>query len=320
MALDPNIPLNLNPKPHEDLNNDQGFVAKPYARKKVIRTPDGALKTIYVDVRTGREVGNPQGYNVIESDNVLTPQPSSSSTQDQNQGQQEKTVAKEIINQHGPGQVAREVTQDSKSKMTDQYGYTNKPGWMGFTGYIPGPVGLMGKALNLGVNTANTQAVNEQREALGFSPNPLGKNLVSGLIDQKGYIGEASTTRIDGTKSIAPVSFEAEDKYNRTAYTPEEARRHTLLAGTVEATPEEKTQAVQDFKQSYPEQSGFMTKLADSAKGLFSSLFGGTNKSSSSSGKPAGGGFGGSSTGGTTSGPTNAGGKPDTSGYSPGLF
>lgn len=50
-------------KPH--LNNDHGFVRRPYAIQKVVTGPDGTLQTIFVDARTGAPVKNPRGYQIV---------------------------------------------------------------------------------------------------------------------------------------------------------------------------------------------------------------------------------------------------------------
>lgn len=263
---------------NENLNNDHGFVRKPYARRKIIMDANGKQRVVYVDMKTGREV-NPQGYQVIETDNTVdttqvTPTSNPTVTADPNNPQtKDKSVASQFVDHTTEANTAGGPTN---SAIGGNYGYYNKPGWMGFTGMIPGPLGLAGKLGNAAINASNTQAVNEQRAALGMEPNSVAKNIGSTVFDQKGYIGDVSQKTPDGTTNTTPVGFEATDKYNRTTYTPEEARRHELLAGAKPATEDEKQQAIGSFQGQFPEQGGFFSKLQESAKGLFGSIFGST--------------------------------------------
>lgn len=258
------------------LNQDQGFVSKPYARKKVIRKADGTTQVVYEDVRTGKVV-NPQGYTVIQSDNnistVTAPTQGQTLAKPSNQDNQDKTATEEILASHGKDSVSADTTSQAGAS------YYNKPGWMGFTSMLPGPIGAVAKLGNLGVNASNTSAVNDQREALGFAPNSTAKNIGSSLFDQNGYIGDLSTTKTDGTVSTAPVSFEATDKNQRTAYTPDEARMHEQLAGSKPATDPEVQGAIGTFNNKFPEQkpSGFLSGLTTAAKGLFGGIFGSSN-------------------------------------------
>jgi len=257
-----------------DLNMDQGFVRKPYARKKVIRRPDGTLQVVFEDVRTGKQV-NPQGYTVLQSDNntaQTNPQPiqgqSLANPNLQQAQKQDPTAAQEIIKH--TGELAQPDTESPAGS-----NYFNKPGWMGWTSMIPGPLGFVGKMANLGANVNNLQAINEQRATLGFAENPASKQIGQALFDQNGYIGDVTTTRADGTKETAPVSFEATDKNQRTAYTPEEARLHEQLSNTAPATQAEQQAAIGSFNNQFPEQNkSFFGGLVQSAKGLFGNIFG----------------------------------------------
>lgn len=301
--LDPTMAID------EDLNNDQGFVRKPYARRKLIRNPDGTTRVAYVDIRTGKEV-NPKGYQVIEADNTVDTTQTGTQTQTgQNVNTptgvnpQDPSVAESMIKH--TNESASDPNSTVSGNTMSQYGYTNKPAAMGFAGMLPGPLGLAGKLANVGVNVANTQAVNEQRAALGMDPNSTAKNIGSGLFDQKGYIGDVSQKAPDGTTNTTPVGFEATDKYNRTTYTPEEARRHEILAGAAPATEEEKQNAIGSFQGQFPEQGSFFSKLQETGKNFMNNIFGGPTQNGSTNA--------GSTNGGYPDAPTNTGGNVDNS-------
>lgn len=264
-------------KKKPDLNSDQGFVKKPFAIRKLVQDANGNLQVVYVDARTGNPVNNPKGYTVIEADNtvdttrakttgnVATPEDKPATTTEMVQG---------TFHGRSDSPALSAVTDDKKSMFGDQYGYTNKPGWMGFTSMLPGPLGTLGKFANIAINAENTQAVNDQREALGFSENSTAKNIASAVSDQKGYIGEATVTSATGTKTTAPVGFEASDKYDRTTYTPEEARRRQVINDNLEeATEAEKQQAIRDFQEQNPSNSVFGS-IANAAKDFFGNIFG----------------------------------------------
>lgn len=267
----------INESEKSRMNQDQGFVKKPFALKKLVRAPDGTLRVVYVDARTGKEV-NPEGYTVIQSDNTIdttqvktTPNVAAKTTETKT----DESLAKEInTDWKHTGENDKPNLNDS-STSRNAYGYYNKPGWMGFASFVPGPIGLVGKLGNLGINASNTEAVNNQREALGFTPNSTAKNILSTVFDQQGYIGELSVPNSTGIPSVAPVSFEATDSNQRTAYTPEEARLREQLANAQEATKAQQQAAIETFNQQFPEQQSFMSRLASSTKGLFSNLFGG---------------------------------------------
>lgn len=307
----------MDTKPY--LNNDMGFVKKPYAIQKVITNPDGTTQQVFVDAKTGKPIGNPQGYQIVQ-------QPMASPDTRQ------KPTNTDIVtgrNDNANTSVSKAV-EASKSDGSD-LGYTNKPGAMAFAGFLPGPLGLGGMAANLGVNAANQKAVSDQRSVLGFSTEP-GKRALGTVIDTNGYIGEAKVTAPNGQTSVAPVSFEA-DVNNRTSYTPEEARKREIAGLLTQATPQEQKAAIGTFNNEFPEQQSFSSKIAAATKGLMGNIFG-------SPATPMGAGTGLGFNNGSASGsygnsfptapsaPTNtttgydAGRGPsvDTSGMSPGLY
>lgn len=326
---------NTNP----ELNQDLGFVKKKYASKKIIRGPDGQPKIVFVDSTTGQVIDNPKGYTVLEQSNVIDPvqqqkrnQNQVSVSKGQNLNQETETkVLNEVrdipdSSRENPNIAAAKQTGEKPVSTGNQYGYTNKPTGMGFLGFLPQPLGLAATGLNLGVNAQNTQAVNNQREVLGFAENPTSKNIGSTVFDKHGYIGDQATIDQTGVSRTTPVSFEAEDSVGRTTLTPDEARmREELNPNKFEGASQASIDnARTKFAQENP---SWTTSLANSAKGLFSNMFG-SNRPASMAGTT---GVGQGNVNAFPSKPTaptkttagidsGRGPSVDTSGYSPGLW
>lgn len=260
----------------EDLNNDHGFLqAKPFAKKKIIKGANGQNQVIYVDARTGKQV-NPKGYTVIESDNTVDTTNIQPTQTQSNVEQPQTTTNTDIVLNDGNGHRP----DDSKGNVSDaakDSGYINKPGWAGFAGMVPGPIGLVGKLGNVGINAHNNDLVNNERDALGLSKQGFVSNVKNTLTDGQGLIGNIKTTRPNGTDEVTPVSFEGTDPNGRTALTPNEARmRQQLNPETfTEATQQETKRSIGQFNSDFPEQRSVMAKMADAASGFFSNIFGG---------------------------------------------
>lgn len=319
-----------------EFNTDQGFVQKKYATKKIIKGPDGKPQVIYVDSKTQQPIKNPKGYTIIESSNVIDPslnQQRSAVTTTKGQTVQdpskdETSLTNEI---RGVSEHRGENPNITAAKQTgnQNQGYINKPMGTSLLGFLPQPFGLAATAANLGVNASNTKAVNDQREVLGFADNPTMKDLGSTVFDQHGYIGDQATIDKTGVQRTTPVSFEAEDSVGRTTLTPNEARMREQLNPEQfsEATVAAKQNAQTKFQQENP---GWMSSLANSAKSMFSGIFGNTptetaaglNKSGVGSGNPSAFPSKPSTPTNTVAGYDNTKGPTgvDTSGYSPGLW
>lgn len=266
-----------------DLNNDFGFTSKKYATKKIVKGPDGRPQVVFVDPKTGKTINNPKGYTVIESSNVIDPAlnaQSSPVTTSKGQTLQstdpnETSMTDEV---RGIQRVRGEnpnITAAKSSQSQDQnMGYVSKPAGMGLLGFLPGPLGLAATLGNVGINASNTDKVNDQREALGFTENSLGKNVLGAVSDQKGYIGDQSTIDQSGANRTTPVSFESEDPVGRTTLTPNEARMREQLNPDQysEASKASIDNAREKFQQEHP---NWMSSLSNSAKNLFSGMFGG---------------------------------------------
>jgi len=253
------------------LSNDHGFVNKPYATRKLRRGPDGTQQVYFVDVRTGKEITNPSGYNLIEDTNTLQDLPKVETTKNISQETKPQEVRQSSRSDHMP-----DGQPDYKSQTNPQY--YNKPAALGFTNYLPGAFGMLGKLANTAVNANNFGATSAARESLGFSKPTVGNTVKSLARDQHGYVGDISLPNATGGQDSVPVGFEASDKTGRTTMTPQEAlarqgaisRASGVTPG--ESTPEQVKTAREDYKEKYGGHTGFLTKLASAAKELFSGV------------------------------------------------
>jgi hypothetical protein len=318
-----------------ELNADQGFVKKKYASKKIIRGPDGTPQIVFVDTSTGQVLKNSKGYTVIEQSNVVDPSQQQRSQVSVSKGQTVEDPKNQMTNEvrgipetHDNANVAAAKETGEKTVASNSYGYTNKPMGMGFLGFLPQPLGLAATATNVGINAANTEAVNDQREALGFSENPMSKQIGSSLFDKQGYIGDQTTIDQTGVTRTTPVGFEATDPVGRTTLTPEEARKREAL--NPEGYNEASQAAIENAREKFAaENPGWGQSLANAAGNLFGGLFGSpSNTAASMAGKPGAGSGNSSSFPDRPSPPANTsagldtsrGPQTDTSGYSPGLW
>lgn len=284
------------------------FAQKPVAVRRLVKGPDGVTRVMFVDPKTGAQIKNPAGYQIVDARNQSDfgrqinqggnqqgQQPEVQTPQGADQGVKPDTpqsLSQRLVSGDFRGErpaIAAAAQSGTPQTMTSkaQFGenYINKPGWAGFAGMLPGPLGLVGTAANMGVNANNTAAVNNQRETLGFANKSALSNVGSTLMDKQGYIGDQYDSR---SQNVTPVGFEANDKFGRTTFTPEEARMRNEIApkDTVrEATAAETSNAVSAYQDQYGTK-GFLSALSTAAKGIFSGLFGSTP---SSSNQPSGG-------------------------------
>jgi len=306
-----------------DLNQDLGFVKKKFALKKLVRDINGKTKIVFVDADTNKQINDPKGYTVIESDNVPQDVQKTETGADITKETNKASVTDQVLDVNRGND--RNTNIQAALKTSDS-SYINKPAALGFAGFLPGPLGLIGTAANVGINANNTVQVNKQKEALGFM-KPTGlQNLGGVLMDKKGYIGDQAVTDGVGKTRSTPVSFEATDPVGRGTLTPNEARMRNELDPTArEATVAEKQNAQNAYKQAHPQ--GFLSNLQTAAKSLFSSLFGVQNQQQTAKGQ-----FDGVDKNSFPDAPTapknttvttGPGGNPtgvDTSGFKPGLW
>ncbi len=259
-----------------------GFVNKPKAIRKLIPGPDGNLVVVYVDPKTGQQVENPDGYHII--------QPDAGKYWDKENGNKSKQDEKPSLTDTAMGarrgdnamlEAASRTGEpmnrsSSLTPSNPEFGntYVNKPGIMGFAGFMPGILGTLGMAANVGTNANNTAAVNKARESVGFAPKSALSNIGSTLFDKHGYVSDAAYQDGQGNTNVTPVSFEAEDSVGRTTMTPNEARmRNELNPSFQEASAAQVKNAQESYENEFGTK-GFLSSVGTAAKGLFSNIFG----------------------------------------------
>lgn len=267
--------------------------AKRVAVREMVTGEDGTIKVIYVDPNTGQQIDNPTGYNIIEARNVSDTRFSHHDPKTREDNTPKPTVTQQVMDptgHSGNSNISAALTPSrNEEQRRAEFGkdYYNKPGLMGLAGFLPGIMGTIGTAANLGINANNNAAVNNQRENLGFAPKSALQNVGGIISDKHGYIGDQSYNG-EGNERVTPVSFEAEDKYGRTTLTPDEARMREQLNPSAydEATQAESENAVKSYEQQYGTK-GWLSGLTNTMKSYFSETP--DNDSSKSSGL---GGFG----------------------------
>lgn len=243
-------PTKVGEKVKEDKKPTKGF-----AVPLLVRGPDGLNRTIYVDPATGNEVDpkdrqvNDQFSQSLDAIGLKPTKEETPKAKAAAAGEEEKVRKYEIDDQRNNQNATFGKNDGTSDSMNDNYGYMDKPGWMGLTSFAPGPLGMMGKAANMAINASNTAATNKARQAIGLEK----KSVVGGAFrDKKGYIGDITYDATDGKQGVtSPVSFEASVD-GRTALTANEARMRSMLNGAKEATSEEKKQNEAAFKKENP--------------------------------------------------------------------
>lgn len=251
-----------------------------YTVSKTIIGEDGRVQTVLVDPTTGSQLSQPSGYDMIAAGNYWNPNPP----------EPEQSTAEEIIKpQEDPRMGSgRDTTQSSKAgefnrSVTDNYGYIDKPGWLSATGFLPGPAGMVGKMVNMGVNANNVKAVNDARDTIDL-PSLGFMDTVKGVMrDRKGQVAPVTINNQD-----YEVGLEALSPAGQTNLTPNEARQRAAWAGGLTETPKE--QAIQNRKEFAKsdlgkQNQGFIQKtyneVKEVAKNFVDSIFGGSDKSNS---------------------------------------
>lgn len=264
--------------------------------QQTVRNPDGTLAQVSFDTVTGQPVTGAapavQTNDAFTSDLKELGLAPTAPTAAQAPTTAQKVVSKPKENvgggsrgeKGGTGYTTSAGPNDSKSfgsnaktgqpsgrSAANNYGYTNKPAALGLAGMIPGPIGLAGKALNVGINASNVAATNKAREALGLGKKGFGENLGASLRDQKGHVADVKI----GAKQYS-VGLEAQDKYGRTTLTPEEGRKRaaSLKSSIVEATPKESKARRASFAKENPGATGFFGRVKEGVGSIFSGIFG----------------------------------------------
>lgn len=233
----------------------------------------GQSKTEYIDTATGlpaapQASGANQGNLSLEQ---LGIDPLKEPEKPQNTSQEILQDALPQVGEKEPGGFA----SPNKAGLRDQsnnYGYYDKPGWMGFTSMAPGMLGLAGKAVNAATNLNNVESVKAAQRTMAvpeIGPMGTAKGVVK---DNKGFVGDYSINNQNYS-----VGLEAVDPVGRTTLTPNEARTRGLLTGGITPTPKaEVKQARKGFAQEFPDAKpkGILGNAMNSIGDFLGSFFG----------------------------------------------
>ena len=258
-----------------------GLVPETPPRLPVTKTvigQNGQVQQIQVDPVTGQEINlTGSGYDAINnggsywSPNIYN--------QDEEDGHDEDTTAQQVINPDDGYQRERasdprdRMTKSQMSGPTNNFGYIDKPGWMGYMSNLPGMPGLIGKGVNAAVNTNNAIAMNKARDLMDIDPMGPGQMLGQIAKDKKGQVANVNI----GNENYN-VGFEALSPAGQTNLTPQEAQTR---AGFMNTNVAENSQAfakqdAREFqRQQQPQNKGFFSGIKDSISGFVDSLFGG---------------------------------------------
>lgn len=200
----------------------------PYAMTKVIRGEDGLMHTTYINPDTGETLQDLKGYTVLDAGGgyykVTT---ADDINKDGNVNPQEtQTHTKEALG-HTTREDAQGHTPGPKGTASNNYGYHEKPSWLGAASTVAGMVnpgiGAIGKTIGLGYNVGNMEAVNTARKSLGLSAL-TGRQMAKGAFkDNSGQVARVGI----GDKNYS-VGLDAMDTQGRTNMTPTEATKHAL--------------------------------------------------------------------------------------------
>lgn len=208
---------------------------QPSAQSQLVRGPNGQLQVQYIDLATGQVIMAPQGYNIVSphiaslEDLGLLPTKEQSSTKQPttDQTKTEEEYIPPFENDGGldkggfsPGNLSRD--------QSNNYGYIDKPGWMGFTSSLPGALGIAGKGLNAAINANNVGAVNAARDAMDVDPLSAREAIGGTIKDRQGFVGNVGIKNQAGQVNQYSVGLEAMTPSGKTTLTPDEARRRAM--------------------------------------------------------------------------------------------
>lgn len=244
---------------------------KPNLVRRLFASPQGT-QVQYVDPITGQVIQNPQGYNILEpqiSDlKSLDLLPTVSATETPETPKPDETI-KPSYDIPGSDHSTNGINGYSGTSNRDQgnnFGYIDKPGWMGMTSMLPGPLGLAGKGINAAVNANNVQAINSARDAadlLGLS----GMQELGGIAkDRQGFVGRADIKNKAGQTNQYSIGLEAVDPWGRTTLTPDEARARASANPQNISLSEKQT-------GNKEKSSGLGSKISESIRSFLDDIF-----------------------------------------------
>lgn len=269
-----------------DLNQNQ---TGPFAIRRLVRNPDGTMSVVYIDPKTGQQVSNLAGYQIVEPDNAaslsdLGLDPNKQKTEAAPTAPSTADKVKEAVAEPRGESQFQNNAQPMERLANDNYGYFNKPTGFGLAAGALG--GMFGTMVDKGINLNNAVAIDEARKSMGLESKGLGGLAKDTLFGSKD--GRVADVNI-GPHQFS-VGFEALDKYGRTSMTPEEARRRSaaLDQPIVEATKDQVRADVKAFKEDYKTSkgntvagalAGGISDLVAGVGDFFNGLFDGGTKS-----------------------------------------
>lgn len=262
----------------------------PTATRRLKRMPNGLVTTVFVDAN-GVEV-NPNGYQILDS----SPEADLGQLGLDPLKDEKETIAQEVKSDIQPSPYDRRgggdggsIGRGSSSRTAmNNFGYMDKPGWMGVTSFAPGPIGLAAKAANLGVNANNSAAVSQARSMIGVPDMGAVEKAKSYISDRQGQVAD-----VDIGDQKYSVGFEAMSPDNKTNLTPNEARNRALTLGGISLTD---PSAVKKGPETAPESRGVLSGFFSEARSFIDNMFsdvknavtGGTSNSFPTAPSPAG--------------------------------
>lgn len=249
----------------------------PYARRKIIRGPDGTPQVILVD-QAGNTISDASGYGIVDSGNYLDPKslgtPDVKSNNPQPTSTFGESTAKRVIDDASRGEKDTSGSTGNSGYGRNQggnFGYVNKPGALGLASAIPGPIGMAGKAVNMGINANNAAAVNAARQSMGLEGIGIGGAVKSTLRDNKGQVADVT---MEGSQYATPVGLEAMSPEGMTNMTPAEAAaRARAVGGMTISTPEQVAARNKAFEAEFSK-PGLLSRVSNVATSFVSNLFG----------------------------------------------
>lgn len=207
----------------------------PLAKRKIVRGPDGTPQVILVDM-AGNTISDPSGYSVYDPGAYGDPNalpgtgigsPGGSTGKSQDQPSTAQTVIKSTA-EGGRDNASGGGGGGGSRAQNNNFGYIDKPGMMGMAGMLPGPAGMVGKAVNAGVNMNNVAAVNAARSSMGLPSLGMGGAVKGAIKDNKGQVADVTMA---GSTYSTPVGLEAMSPTGQTNMTPQEAAARARAVG-----------------------------------------------------------------------------------------
>ncbi len=141
-----------------------------------VEDENGEEQPVFVDPETGEALADLEGYEL-----VTTP------TEEQTQEVQTKLKSGEGKRSDSPSGFTGKST--SKDDATNNFGYQRTPLGVKAASFVPGPVGMAAKVVNLGLNAKQVSAVSKAKEALGMPPSSTFEDAKGLLMGNKGVLG-----------------------------------------------------------------------------------------------------------------------------------